>query len=159
MNPENLVEILSLRKDALTAIPTLGEKESAVAYVLRHGAYAVVLDEEHKVAVIRCGEVYFLPGGGCDPDENLKATLAREIMEECGVEIEIGEYLGEAIDYLYSTSENTHFKKHGHFYLGSFRSPLASSHLIWLSPSDFAPLFRQGGHAWAVSVALTKVSK
>ena len=147
------------KRDEPVAIPTFGEKQSGVDYVVRHGAYAVIFDRERRVAAICSRSTHFLPGGGCDPDETPHATLAREVREECGVEIEIGEYLGEAIDYLYSASEKTHFEKHGCFYVGSFESPPTSSDLVWLSTSGFAPFFRQRGHVWAVEIAPKNGSK
>jgi len=104
-----------------STIPTFGEKQAGIDYVIRRGVYVVVLDGERGVAAIRDGETYFLPGGGCEPGETEQVTLAREVREECGVEIDIGECLGEAIDYLYSASEETYFEKHGGFMWDAFR--------------------------------------
>lgn len=56
---------------------------------------AVVVVKEETVLTMRYvygeKEVYALPGGNPDPDECLPEALRRELMEELGVTVEIGE--------------------------------------------------------------------
>jgi 8-oxo-dGTP diphosphatase len=56
---------------------------------------AVIIIQEESVLTMRYKygetEVYALPGGNPDPDECLPEALRRELMEELGVKIEIGE--------------------------------------------------------------------
>lgn len=56
---------------------------------------AVIIIQEGTVLTMRYKygekEVYALPGGNPDPDECLPEALRRELMEELGVEVEIGE--------------------------------------------------------------------
>lgn len=56
---------------------------------------AVVIVKEDTVLTMRYvygeKEVYALPGGNPDPDECLPEALRRELMEELGVTVEIGE--------------------------------------------------------------------
>jgi 8-oxo-dGTP diphosphatase len=56
---------------------------------------AVVIVKEETVLTMRYvygeKEVYALPGGNPDPDECLPEALRRELMEELGVTVEIGE--------------------------------------------------------------------
>ncbi|GAB3180012.1 NUDIX domain-containing protein [Telluribacter humicola] len=46
-------------------------------------------------------DVYMLPGGNPDPGEDLKEALQRELREELGVEVQVGEMVlcGEVIDW------------------------------------------------------------
>jgi 8-oxo-dGTP diphosphatase len=56
---------------------------------------AVIIVKEETVLTMRYeygeNEVYALPGGNPDPDECLTEALRRELMEELGVTVEIGE--------------------------------------------------------------------
>lgn len=135
-------------------IPTFGEKIPGIAYVPRRGVYAVVFNTDGQVAAIRSGAAHYLPGGGYEAGETDQETLIREVREECGVEIRIGPFLGEAIDYLYAAGENTHFEKHGFFYTGSFVTPSDSSDLVWIPANRAVTAFRQASHAWAVEITV-----
>ena len=42
--------------------------------------------------------IWFLPGGHVEPDEGARAALARELMEELGIRVLVGAFLG-AIEY------------------------------------------------------------
>ena len=66
----------------------------------REAARAVVFDGE-KVALLKVGKhgYYKLPGGGIEPGEDRLAALKREVLEEVGREVEIGEELGEIVEY------------------------------------------------------------
>ncbi|WP_247237942.1 NUDIX domain-containing protein [Telluribacter sp. SYSU D00476] len=46
-------------------------------------------------------DVYMLPGGNPDPGESLREALQRELHEELGVEVQVGEMVlcGEVIDW------------------------------------------------------------
>ena len=56
---------------------------------------AVIIVHEDSVLTMRYKygekEVFALPGGNPDPDECLPEALRRELMEELGVTVEIGE--------------------------------------------------------------------
>jgi len=56
---------------------------------------AVIIVQENSVLTMRYKygekEVFALPGGNPDPDECLPEALRRELMEELGVTVEIGE--------------------------------------------------------------------
>ncbi len=62
------------------------------AFIVREGKILIV-----KEKVKRFGKetiIYDVPGGGIDPGENLEAALKREVMEEVGLQIEIGKPVG-----------------------------------------------------------------
>ena len=131
---------------------TFGTKIDRVEYVVREGAYAVIVDDK-SVAAIQGGGGFYLPGGGIEVNENHNTTLVRELEEECGASIEILDLIGQATDFLFSPTENCHFEKRGTFYRGRFTSR-PNQNLVWVPVLESAKLFRQQGHAWAVLNAL-----
>ena len=139
-------------------IPTFGEKKSDVAYVARRGAYAVIFDNERRVAAIRGASGYFLPGGGVEEGETFEIALHRELFEECAATVKILNVIGEARDFIYAKAENAYFEKLGVFYFAQFATVPASRDLEWLDPRETDNLFRQKGHAWAVMRAFNRLS-
>ncbi len=64
----------------------------------RHRAVALVRHEDAILLVYRKnerGEYYIAPGGGIDPGETPQQAAERELLEEAGVVVEIGEPLTE----------------------------------------------------------------
>jgi ADP-ribose pyrophosphatase YjhB (NUDIX family) len=52
---------------------------------------ALIRDSEGRVLVVKEDDDYWdLPGGGTDHDEDLEVSLKREIREEVGLEVEVG---------------------------------------------------------------------
>jgi ADP-ribose pyrophosphatase YjhB (NUDIX family) len=70
----------------------------------RNSAKAIIIEGGRLLTICRLdpihGEWFLLPGGGQHPGENLHDALRREVREETGLEIEIGdlvfvrEYIG-----------------------------------------------------------------
>jgi len=64
---------------------------------------------------------WVLPKGWIDPGETRQQTAIREVKEEAGVEVELGEYLGETtIFYTDPKKEKVH--KTSHFFLMKYKS-------------------------------------
>jgi 8-oxo-dGTP pyrophosphatase MutT (NUDIX family) len=76
-------------------------EEEVVKYRTREAARAVVFDSEGKIGLLHVSKVHYhkLPGGGIDEGENIEQALRRECREELGCEIEIGEEIGQIIEY------------------------------------------------------------
>jgi 8-oxo-dGTP diphosphatase len=74
-----------------------------VEFALRRLAVrAVVSDSEGRVYLIQAtnhGGYYKLPGGGVDPGEDVIEALHREVLEEIGYEVEIGEPVGRILQF------------------------------------------------------------
>lgn len=65
---------------------------------LRVAAYAVITDDDGRVLLSRWIEgtkpTWTMPGGGMDPGEHPEDTARREVREETGYDVAIGEVLG-----------------------------------------------------------------
>lgn len=62
----------------------------------RHAARAVLLDENHQIAILHVGkfDYYKIPGGGIEASEDIITAVRREILEETGCDSEIIAQLG-----------------------------------------------------------------
>ncbi len=58
--------------------------------MLVHGDKVLLQHRDNK-PTIRYRDLWALPGGGCEPGETLEATAVREIQEETGYQLGMGE--------------------------------------------------------------------
>jgi 8-oxo-dGTP pyrophosphatase MutT (NUDIX family) len=69
------------------------------------GAYALILDSEDRVLLVRAGNRrFYLPGGRIEPGETPEQALVREVEEECGLSVRVTEALGEAFQPVFHGS-------------------------------------------------------
>lgn len=65
---------------------------------LRVAAYAVVTDDDGRLLLARWNEgrrvAWTMPGGGLEPGEDPEDAVRREVREETGYTVEVGELLG-----------------------------------------------------------------
>ncbi|QTM98973.1 NUDIX domain-containing protein [Sediminibacillus dalangtanensis] len=95
-----------------------GRKERDKQYHFRPGVYGLLINEENSLAVIETEDgKFFLPGGGIEAGETHQECLKREAIEEMGMEIEVGPFIGSARQYFYSTNQYKYMLSEGHFYL------------------------------------------
>lgn len=68
----------------------------------RHAVRGVVLDDQDRVALLHSQSYgyYNLPGGGIEAGEDKIMTVKREMEEETGLEVEVGDKIGEVVAYL-----------------------------------------------------------
>jgi 8-oxo-dGTP diphosphatase len=139
----------------LSNIPIFGNKLAGQTYIERPGAYALIRDAQLRIATLRVGTVFFLPGGGGESDETPQVTLHREIMEECGRAVQIGPELGKAIEYIYAKNEGVHYQIGSSFFEAMFldgpANDMEDNHiLVWLSASEAIQHLHRQSQVWAV---------
>ncbi len=74
----------------------------AESLILRASAYGLILhDQQLLVARGSYTQKYTLPGGGIEPGESNEEALIREVREEAGIGIEVGDFLHFETDFFY----------------------------------------------------------
>lgn len=91
-------------------------------YDFRRAARAVLFDDEGKVAILHVSKNNYhkLPGGGVEENEDLKQALTREIKEEVGCEMEIGQEIGSIVEYK-NYPDGTNLKHESICYFGKLK--------------------------------------
>jgi 8-oxo-dGTP diphosphatase len=145
-------------------IITFGIKEKDKKYIWRPAVYCLMFnDQKDRIAIIQTSDGnYFLPGGGIENDETHEECLKREALEEMGMEIKVGNFLGCARRYFYSTNEYKHYLSEGHFYLCEkakiLGNPIEENHFLkWIEPSQAIENLFHEHQTWAVSEALRQL--
>ena len=122
--------------------PVFGVHEENVEYVTRYGVYAVIPDEkkENIILVQAPNGAWFLPGGQMEEGEDQLAALERELLEELGFSIQVGDYFGQADEYIYEALSYQEVEK-----------PLEDfNNLAWF-PVDLAiEKLKRGSHKWGI---------
>lgn len=136
-------------------IPEFGQRVDCVTYHPRPGAYAVIVDND-RVALIRTPDGLFLPGGGIDPNESTKDALVREVIEETGWRIDVGETLGEAIEYVCAEGER-YFSKECTFFAArmveQIGGQIETDHsLEWMPFATATMNLSHASQAWALTL-------
>jgi 8-oxo-dGTP diphosphatase len=136
-----------------------GTKTQGVEYIVRPGAYGITRDAEGRVALLEIQGKLFLPGGGIDPGERPEDALIRECKEETGWDVEVGNCLGEANEYLFGAAESRYFDIQGTFYtfriLGepSEGKVEAGLDLVWLLPEEALPRMARQSQAAMIQLS------
>ena len=140
-------------------LPAMGEhrefgiREPDETYHPRPGSYAVISDDQNRVAVMKLGSFCFLPGGGAEPDESPTQTLARELREECARAARVIRRLGEATQLI--SRPDRCIAKRGIYFEAVFTDTLegaveADHQLLWLSPAEAIEQLKHEAQKWAV---------
>ncbi|WP_257009673.1 NUDIX hydrolase [Evansella halocellulosilytica] len=144
---------------------TFGKKEEGKEYTLRPAVYCLMFNKRRKkVAIIQTSdEEYFLPGGGIENNETHEECLKREAIEEMGIDIEKGDFIGCARRYFYSTNELKYYLSEGYFYLCNMGKqigkPLEEDHFLkWIELSEAIENLFHEHQSWAVNEALKQLS-
>lgn len=132
-----------------------GEKVDGKEYTDRPSVYAVIFNEDNKIAIIKISTGHFLPGGGIEEGENHKECLYREIIEETGYEAEILQFIDSGIQYCCCSSRKWYFKNIGYFYLARLKSKVTEKieddhELVWLDPQNCDEYMLLEHQAWAI---------
>ncbi len=125
--------------DAVDSFPPRKRKKATPHYDV---AAAMILDSSGRLLVQRraeeglLGGLWELPGGKREPGETLEGACSRELREELGVDVDVGERT-HAIAHAYS-----HFRITLHVFRCRIRSgqPASRRPLRWVLPSDLQKL-------------------
>ncbi len=136
-----------------------GKPIGGVYYPDRPGAYAIIQDPSRAIALVKTSKGCFLPGGGVEPGEDLKAALCREVREETGFAITVGEEFASASQYLFAKSDGRYFRKIGHFFHAALAekisAPTETDHeMVWRSPDESIRQLTHEFQKWAIREAL-----
>jgi 8-oxo-dGTP diphosphatase len=134
-------------------VPIFGEKFPGRRYVERRAAYAVIWNDDGRVATVRTYRGHFLPGGGIEDGESDEVGLIREVREECARALAIDARIGEAIQYF--GASRGYFEGQHVFFAGRFASEAsgpAEHELIWLDAANARAQLFHASHVWAIDV-------
>lgn len=139
-------------------IPVFGKIDCNVTYIDRPGAYGFLADDDGKIAIVETSMGFFLPGGGLENNEDLEATLKREIHEEIGFFVKEARYVTQAEQFHWSKHYGKHFRKIGSFYHVEAtpitpRRLQAEHSLVWWEPEQASQRLSQEFQRWATKTA------
>jgi len=136
-------------------MPVFGIRVPGCRYTVRPSAYAVLRDEEGRIAVVRAARGWFLPGGGIDAGETAEEAVRREAIEECGLVIRIGRAIGSATEIVHSPAGNAGVEKDSVFFeatiVGTADAVQPEHHVAWLSAADASARLSHKSHQWALT--------
>jgi 8-oxo-dGTP diphosphatase len=132
-----------------------GEKTEGIQYKERKAVYALIVNENDEIAVIKTERGYFLPGGGLEKNETIKKCLHRELLEETGYSIEIKKFIGTAAIYEFSPKLKEYLKGIGYFYkvnlIKKISEPIENDHyLVWLKKEEAINSMLLEHQNWAI---------
>lgn len=113
----------------------MSETRSAIPHKLI--GVAVIWNERHEILIDQrkqddlLGGLWEFPGGKIEPGETVEACIQREIREELGIEIEVGEHL-ITVDHAYShfrVSLHVHHCRH----VTGVPQPLECDRVRWVT--------------------------
>jgi 8-oxo-dGTP diphosphatase len=128
-----------------------------IEYALRPGGYAVIFNDAGEVAAVKTPTGWMLPGGGADERESLEAAALREVGEECGLQIALGQRIGTADELVKARSDGNYYRKRCTFWIaevvGAEGDGEDDHQLAWLTPRDALKMLLDGSQRWAVAEA------
>ena len=141
-----------------------GNRIEGVEYRERPGAYALILNNDKKIAVINRRGGHLLPGGGIEGKETSEECLRRECAEEIGCSINVGALLGKAACYEVSVKTNEPLKLIGDFYTAELINDdcikIEEDHeLLWLEPEEAIITMQIQSQSWAIGKLLELIKR
>jgi 8-oxo-dGTP diphosphatase len=123
---------------------------------VRPSAYALLRDQEGRIAVVRAKRGWFLPGGGIEANEDAQRAVEREAEEECGFVIHARGIVGNATEIVHSPAGHDGVDKVSVFFqaeiIGTTPASAPEHEVAWLSPSEAIRRLSHKSHQWAVGL-------
>jgi len=142
-------------RDEWTDVPAFGRRPEMGVSVIRPSAYVVMDAGRGCLAIVRTLEGTFLPGGGIEPGEDVRAAIRREVVEECGLLVSPGDWAIRAVQFAWSSTMGAHLEKRSTFVDGRVTGPAATpaepGHEVFqVDPATAAQVLSHESHRWAV---------
>jgi 8-oxo-dGTP diphosphatase len=134
--------------------PVFGVRIEGCHYTVRPSAYAILHDDDGRVAIVREDKGWFLPGGGIEAGESAERAVIREVREECGFTIEPGRVVASATEIVHSPAGHTGVDKDSVFVaavivsVGTATEP--GHEVAWLSRADATRRLSHASHRWVL---------
>ena len=142
--------------DTWSGVPVFGRPRIEGQATLRPSVYGLLVDRAGRLAVVRTPKGVYLPGGGATSHESPAQAVVREVHEECGLDVAVGDWTRWAVEFVYAAEEAVDFEKRCTFL--ELRSALAhgvgqeSDHqLDWMTPEEAIAHLAPQSHRWAVA--------
>jgi len=108
-------------------------------------ASAVITDAAHRVLLIKRGHppaegLWSVPGGSVEPGEDLAVAAGREVLEETGLHVEVGEQVWVAVVPLSAEADYEIHAFRAWVLSGSLTAGDDASDARWVTPEQFAAL-------------------
>ena len=137
-------------------VPVFGDAPSGGAAVRRDSGYTIIRGAAASIAVVRTPKGVFLPGGGVDDEEPLTDAVHREVREECGLAIRLGDWRTRAIEFVHSPAEGKTFEKRSTFFDATVTATSTGAvepdhELQWLTVENAAATLTPPSHRWAIA--------
>lgn len=132
-----------------------GNRIERITYRERIGAYALIVNPDNEIALVRRDNNYFLPGGGVEEDETYEECLKRECSEELGYNIEVAQYVGKLSHYTKAIRREEYLKLVGHVHIANLLNSnclkIEEDHeLVWVPIREAAEKMQEEFQAHAV---------
>ncbi len=139
------------------ALPELEGREDSARP--RPGAYAVAIDADGRVLLVRALQGWFLPGGGVEAGEEFRDALVREVREETGYAATALDEIGRANQLVWSLAGDEVVNKLGRFFRVRTNGPPgpreeADHEPHWVDGQAAIAQLTEQAQAWAVERAL-----
>ncbi|WP_017414870.1 NUDIX domain-containing protein [Clostridium tunisiense] len=132
-----------------------GNRIEGIEYRERIGAYALIVNPDNEIALVRRDNNYFLPGGGVEKDETYEECLKRECSEELGYNIEVAQYVGKLSHYTKAIRREEYLKLVGHVHIANLLDSnslkVEEDHeLVWVPIREAAEKMQEEFQAHAI---------